>query len=692
MSNFYKVLSVLILVILFGCSKDDDTPAQMGSEEEDLYSNALVSAKPEQLSGVWSIYEITYQSITAEVPASFEECGRDFFQFFGENTYRETLFTSDYECQKQVQDLKWELKEGIISLSNVAGSTMEMVIVELDANKLIFKSEADIDEDGETEILYFTARHYSPPNDPDLYSYTFHSIPIENSQDKIAFQWDAYDGFYNFDRYEIYRSKNECSKFSAELLASIDDVSVNTFIDENPPAQEKICYFFRIYNEKGLLGESEIYTLRTEFLIPAGVGFSEVKVLDGKIELNWQPYTGNYFSHYEISVRNYKEGSGSGYQEELVATIEDREVGTYLDEDPPILIDPVYAIYAYDIFGNKSVRSTSGENAWTVKWEHPEVLKVDYIRFMAIDQEETYIYLYVIDSEKGGFQLIKYDYQHKQVVAEAKELPRASTNVEMQVYRTANGMELFFAQGSGLSVYDAKDMRFKYSLKPSGMLGFSDYAYLGDNRWVFTDGQGVATYERQEASLNKIEEKDHFPTHHGSGRHQIITLKDRQFLLGHELESQSLLFSVAADGSLSEGELVNVPIRSLWKKDTYYSPEQDYLLDAIDKRLYSTQTFSLQTSFEKPYYPTGISRDGSLIFGSYNDPEWWIDNESLHEKKASIYNVKTGQVETYDTRGYPLVLFENHQGQLMSISSGFKRQSIERSSPTPDLFVEVVKM
>lgn len=80
-----------------------------------------------------------------------------------------------------------------------------------------------------------------------------------------------------------------------------------------------------------------------------------------------------------------------------------------------------------------------------------------------------------------------------------------------------------------------------------------------------------------------------------------------------------------------------------------------------------------------------------MILGSNNDPQLSISNESIHEKKARIFNFSTGKPITLESKGYPHLLFENHAGQIISISSGFKRESLEKNAQEPDIFVEVIQ-
>ncbi len=65
--------------------------------------------------------------------------------------------------------------------------------------------------------------------------------------------------------------------------------------------------------------------------------------------------------------------------------------------------------------------------------------------------------------------------------------------------------------------------------------------------------------------------------------------------------------------------------------------------------MYSTNTYSFLESFEEPYFPSGISENGISIFGTNNDPDWQITQESLHAKEAIKYDRNISSLENYNT-------------------------------------------
>ncbi|WP_189605691.1 hypothetical protein [Salinimicrobium marinum] len=307
-----------------------------------------------------------------------------------------------------------------------------------------------------------------------------------------------------------------------------------------------------------------------------------------------------------------------------------------------------------------------------------------------MDQDKPEIFFYGRVNGQN-YNLVKYNYHSNEISAKANKLPGGGTSIEMRLYSTENGQELFFPQGTKLDVYDAGDLNYKYELAPENIGGYDDFAYLGNNIFCFTTSKAIFTYKRTNANLEFIDKKEHFSTHFGNGNYHLIPLKGNEILVGYFQEPQSFKFSISSTGKISNQQLVNIPIKSRWKKKTLYSPERDYVVNLLENRLYSTNSFNLEDSFEKPYYPSGISRNGNLILGSSNNPDDYSGNESTFERKIQLYNLSTGKVTTVESKGFPHLLFENYLGQIISISSGFYRQNLENSTPKPDIFVEVIQ-
>lgn len=388
--NKLSPVIVLLGLFLLGCSKDDDlTP------EEKFYDNALTSAQLTDIIGIWAIYEVEFDGTSVPVPINYPECDRDFFQFTENGDYNEYIIPNT-GCVPDITTNNWQLSSGVIKITNGSGQYYEYVIVELTSDKLVFKALFDADEDGTLDILTFTSRKYSP-TDIDVYSNTFYyDNNHPNFNNKILFRWEKYDGFYTFNRYEIYRTSNDCNINNAELISTIEYIETISYIDENPPAEESFCYFLRIYTNNGLLGESFGQWVSTENLDVRAVEMYDPIPSTNSIDLSWEKHDGLYFSHYEISVQNYLDGSGSGYQSTLLTTIEDVNVTTYTDSSPPYVENPVYKILVYDIFGNRNfVNNNNIPSSKESNYKRPEVLEMNTIYSVVSHPNETIIYIYM---------------------------------------------------------------------------------------------------------------------------------------------------------------------------------------------------------------------------------------------------------------------------------------------------------
>ncbi|MGS2739312.1 hypothetical protein [Sinomicrobium sp. M5D2P17] len=675
----YAPILLLFFLILSGCSGDDDNVITL----ENFYKGALTSAKTEDLAGIWSVYEVEYEGEKTSVPVSYQGCGRDFFVFMENGKYSQYAANSEW-CNYDTDATNWSLNEGIIYIGPSVPQSEEMVLVGLNKDKLIFRMKIDMDEDGTLDILTFTAQRYAPPNDPDIYTASFQWDDSSEHQDKIRLKWMKYQGLNNFEKYEIYRSSGECNKNNVELIGTITDKDQDFFIDEEPPAQEELCYFFRLYTDKGLVGESFPAQVFTHYLEATPVALYPPEVVNDAIKLHWETYKGYYFSHYEITVgaANYDD---SPLNEMVVAKIEDINTTTFTDNNPPYVVDPVYSVYVYDTFGFKSFVSTD-INSKKATYTKPGVLPFDTVEFVAIDSEETIIYL----AAEGD--LYRYNYSMQAIEAKSDIFPNSFTSTPIQVVKSADyGKEIIYHAHSELYVYDAGSLKLKYKLKAENHLSFYHFIYLHDNLWLLTDSDYVYTCKREANTFTLIDKVPHFTAHQGDANYYPIAINNNQVIVGHNEEPQSIKFTLDGNGQLAERENVNFRMRSSYDLKIMYNPQQDYLADFVNKKLYTADNFTVFRSFEEPRFPSGISADGNLILGSNNSPAWpWPENDQP-ERKALIYDVSSQMVNTYETKGYPHLLFENHLRQIVSISSGLKRDRLDGQLYQPDIFVEIVE-
>ncbi|MGB6153024.1 MAG: lipocalin family protein [Pricia sp.] len=689
-----SILLVLSTFLFFGCTKNDDTDdskedIEPTEEVASIYDDALTTADRAKLIKTWSIYEGILDGENVEIPANIPACGRDFFSYSTDGYYTEYEITDGTDCTGEIFSLRYNLDKGILTYSDDTGETLELVIVELTDSKFIFKVEVDYNNNGTLDIFTFTAQPYTPPNDIDLYGSTFSRDQFIPHYDKIQLSWRPYAGFNTFDRYEIYRSNAGCDKTDVELIATIRDKDTNSYIDENPTAETQLCYFFKLYTDKGLVSESEMITVDPIGLEVASVNLSRPQVSGPFIFLNWSRFEGYYFSHYEITVRNYEDGSGSGYQEETIATITDIETLNYLDTDPPYLLDPVYSIHAVDIFGNRSNGAVQGKNSWTLNYKRPEVLDLEFVRQVVQDPSETVLYLYGRAADKPEENFYKFEYASNTMVAISNEPPNTSSQGTMKLIVSNIGKELIIPVGNELRVYNALNLGYKYGINtPTGSI--DDFEYLGHGIWIIVDSDNIYTFTRNGDRLSEIAQESHFFEHQSLYPYQILPISNDRILIGHPNEATSLTFKVDDNGIVTDREEVSSVIRSQNESDTRYIASKDIIIGLREGSVYSGSDFSRIRTFANAFYPTGTNKDGTLLFGTPNDPTWQLDDDSLHEKKANVYHFDNGTLSSYATKGYSQVTFENYLGQYISISSGFKRNKLSDYMPKPDIFVEII--
>ncbi len=685
---------IFVLLLTLGCSKDSDDPA----DPDNFYNGAVSNASSSDLVGYWAIFEAEYEGTRVPVPINYSSCGRDFFIYRDSGAYQEYLYTSS-GCETINNQLQWQLSNGVITLSTASGSTEDLVVIKLTNNELQFKARVDIDEDGKLDVVVLIAKRYVP-NEVDFLSQTFQFDQTATNENLIRYTWEAYDGFHTFDRYEIYRSSGDnCSKASAELMATITNVNETTFTDLTPPASNRLCYYLKIYTDKGLLGESYLNDINPSIIRIDPVNLNQPTVVGSTIELSWAASESPYFSHYEILVANHEPGSGYGYQELSLATISGRETTTWVDENPPYLENPYYYIRTYNIFGNFTEYSTDVTMFWQVPFKRQEVLPLQLVKSYTIDPEESVVYFWGQESGEGSqpYNIRRFNYDTHQTENISDISPSSDTAIPIKLIVSPNGKEIVVHQGVTLHFYDAMTMQFKYEVDPEGVFSIQDFNYdpLRDI-WVISDGDDIFTLQRDNANMFLIDTTPHFANHQGGGRYEFIILKNGQIILGHSNEPTSYVYDLDVNGNFTGNQSVNIQFRALSQysqERLLYSETGDFLMDTQQNRLFSSLTFQNTGSFEKPNFPTGISLDGTKIYGSDNDYSWSISNESPHQKQAIIYDRNTMSTIAVETVGYPHILFENHNGEVISISSGFKKETLYRNvNDAADIFVEKVQV
>lgn len=119
------------------------------------------------------------------------------------------------------------------------------------------------DEEGYKNQKTFEVSTLSPKS-VELYE------PIKTNG-KVVLNWSKFQGSA-FLKYEVFRSDENCSAFSNEIIGTIDDVNTTTFTDEQPPMEYQVCYHIRVSNTEYFAKNSNSQTVEQ----PSGYIFNFV--------------------------------------------------------------------------------------------------------------------------------------------------------------------------------------------------------------------------------------------------------------------------------------------------------------------------------------------------------------------------------------------------------------------------------
>ena len=685
----FRHFGVIIMAFCFlaSCDKNDD------DSSSDFYDDAYASASEQALIGVWSIFNVSFENRMADVPANYPDCGRDYFSFSQNSQYTENILKTS-NCDYETNNLNWNLENGVLNFRNSNNQTDQWVIISLMENTLTFKARIDVNEDGKLDIVTLYAQRYQSP-DIDKVSSTFMKNYAENYQNLISHTWQPYQDVQGFLNYEIYRSVGEnCIKENAVLVKTITDVNITEFTDLKPPGEQYLCYYLKTNLKSGLLGESELQLFNTTYLEAFPVNLNQPQVLNNTIALTWEQSNMPYFSHYEITYSNYPSDiTGYGIQQVVVTTISDIGVTSFVDENLPYLENPFYNIYVYDIFGHKSF--SNGYNTTTsreVNYKRVELLDVYEAFSYAIDPTEPIVYFYgYAGNGPNGIKIYRYNYETNQTEAVTTFSAGIYTELSIEIIKSSYGKEILLDQGGKLQVYNANTLAFKYDLEVPNIFSINDFMKTSSDFWVFTNNDFINTYSRNDSELILKDSKPHFVAHQAMYNYSVFEIEDKQLILGHRYESNSMIYKIDASGNLTHTKTVPVPIKEYEVRKSQYNAAGHYIINFDENRLYSTLNFSHLQSYQQPNFASGISKDGTKILGSNNDPDWKINDDSQHTKEAVILNRTTQQLTKVTTKGYPLIVFEGYNGKIMSISSGLKRENLRQTyNDKADLFIEIV--
>ncbi|RXJ51483.1 fibronectin type III domain-containing protein [Gelidibacter gilvus] len=687
----YLKFMLIGFTLFLSCSNDDD-----GSDStSDFYAGAKTSATENQLFGTWAIFKVGFNDQISAVPIIYPDCGRDFLVFSENGIYTEYLFQRS-DCEYDANTLSWTLNKGVIKLSDQFNQSDELVITQVSADELIFKSRLDVTGDGKLDIVVLYLQRYTPMAF-DMVSGSFMRNTSEAAQNLISYIWQPYHDAKSFVSYEIYRSAGEsCSKADAVLIKTISDVTITEFTDFTPPGEERLCYYLKTIVRTGNLGESELQVFDSYYLTVKPVNLSEPNVHNNTIALNWEVSDTPYFSHYEISYTNFPSGiTGYGQQVVSVARISDRNTTSFIDNNPPYLKNPIYNIRVYDVFGNHTVVNPQGyKTSWEVNYERAGLLPIHRLFSYAIDPTEPVVYLYGYETEaSNNLKILRFNYETNRTEAISSQEASTSTDLSIEVITSSDGKELILDQGNELQIYDATTLTFKYTLRPSEVSVLQDFEYSSSGYWILTDQNSIFSYDRNGSDFSLVDSKPHFSNHQGFYKYSVFEIENKQLLLGHKNEANSMIYNIDSNGMLSYLKTVAVPIKESGMRQSQYNAAGHYMINFEDRNLYSTLDFSSLGSFQQPHFASGVSNNGSKIYGSNNDPSWSIDDTGAQIKEAVIFTRGTQQVQTLTTNGYPHVIFQNYKGNVLSISSGLKKSRLrEGISYTMDLFIEKLEV
>lgn len=666
---FFGVIGFLMIS---ACEENQET-----FPNDTFITEALTSATTEQLIGKWTILELEFEGKTTEVPASFAECGRDFFEFKENGEYLEYLFNDNTECTPQINKLSWSLTNGVINSSN-GTQTDQLVITELSENRLVFKFRLETSVNGYPKFFKAICNRYQPPNETDVYSDSFQWDTNVENLDKILLRWNTYEGFNQFDRYEIYRLDANCNAANAELVSTITDVNQSSFTDLTPPPYENICYFFRIYTNGELLGESDTITVDTSQIIVPNINAITVSNINNSfIDLNWEQYQGNYFSHYEIEARNYSSGSGGGFQAVQLAEIDSLATLNYNCE-LPYFSNPVFVVHVHNIFGSVSQTVIEGQNQQSTNFVRDEILPINFITFSAFSPNETVLYY------SDYSTLYRYNYTTKTV--EAADDLNSSSIVFLKVFESSYGTEVIVNTGSEVRVYDP-NLNFKYSLNIP-VFNIEHLIKTFNDYWIVTDRERIYSFFRNESNFNLISVNDLYNQSFSNSRINIMDIGQDRVLVGNYTQAYGIQLYISGSGVLSNPTPVNLNPNSQWKNNSLFSEPNEYILNLEDKTIHSTNTYSLITTLNQSFTPTGIGDRGSIILGTNNNPVPSVN--SFHEKRVRTLSYPNFTEQVYDTKGYPHIVHQNHLGQIISVSKGLIG-SLDYSTVERDIFIEIVE-
>ena len=342
--------------------------------------------------------------------------------------------------------------------------------------------------------------------------------------------------------------------------------------------------------------------------------------------------------------------------------------------------NPVFVVYVYNIFGDRNDYAIESENQQSTNFERTEILPINQINYLASSPNETVMYF------SDYSDLFRYNYKTNKV--ENSIVLISSSIIFIKVIKSSFGTEVMVNKGGEIMVYDG-NLNFKYDLNLKVDIFFTPGQLIinEDGYWLATDREKLYSFTRTENQLDLINSNDLYNKGFNSSDINIIDLGQNKVLVGNKTESQGLVVGINSNGELSMNSTeVNFNIISEWDNNLY-SKEKNYILNSESNTVYNTNTNNLINTLNQDYFLKSISNDGSFILGTNNNPNSSSDYQ--HEKSFRKFNYPSFTEEKFETKGYPHFIFQNHLGEIISISKGLIGR-LNYSAYKKDIFIEVI--
>lgn len=224
------------------------------------------------------------------------------------------------------------------------------------------------------------------------------------------------------------------------------------------------------------------------------------------------------------------------------------------------------------------------------------------------------------------------------------------------------------------------------------MFGIVDFTYTKNGFLVVIDTKSIFVFQRKGQELLLMDKQIHYETHHGDNLYRMIQVNDNEIMVGHKNEEESILYKVDDNGILQNKRVVSIPLSSSfivkYKNTSFYSNRSNLLINYGQRALYSTLSFQAEAEMPKELFALGLDKDAKYIFASTNDPDWYGSDlrTELLKREVLLFDTETSQIKSIKTKGYPIRVFENNNGEIFSISIP-ENQVITQF----DVFVEKIK-